>query len=505
MSLAPMNARPAQPTPRPPIVVVMGHIDHGKSTLLDYIRKSNVVAGEAGGITQHLSAYEVLHPGEDGAARRITFLDTPGHAAFQAMRERGARVADVAILVVSAEDGVKPQTLEALRAIKDANIPYVVAINKIDKPGANVEKTKQNLAEQEIYIEGYGGDVPWAAISAKTGEGVPALLDLILLTADLAGLTCDLSLPAEGIVAESHMDKRRGVTATLILTNGTLEKGTFLAAGESVTPVRGIEDFKGESVEKATPSLPIVITGWSSVPAVGLRVASFKSKKEAEAFAAEERAKSVRGRAPSESYTAETAVIPVVIKTDVLGSAEAVAHELKKLETETVKVKILQQSVGTITENDVKLGSGTPGAVIIGFNVDVDTRARELAERLNIVIVSYDIIYALAEWFATIVLERTPKVTTEETTGVLRVLKVFSQNKDRQVIGGRVESGVLHSREEFRIMRRDALVGGGTIEELQQQKVKVSEVTEGECGLLVEAKISIVAGDKLECFRFVTK
>ncbi|MCE9644049.1 translation initiation factor IF-2 [Candidatus Parcubacteria bacterium] len=500
-----MSTLPAQPTARPPIVVVMGHIDHGKSTLLDYIRKSNVVAGEAGGITQHLSAYEVLHKGENGADRRITFLDTPGHAAFQAMRIRGARVADVAILVVSAEDGVKPQTLEALRAIKEAGIPYVVAINKIDKPGANVEKTKQNLAEQEIYIEGYGGDIPWAAISAKTGEGVPNLLDLILLTADLAGLTSDLSLPAEGIVAEAHMDKRRGITATLILTNGTLKKGTFLAAGESITPVRNIEDFKGSAIESATPSLPVVITGWSSVPAVGLRFGSFGSKKEAEAFAEDERAKTTRGRAPSESYTPETAVIPVVIKTDVLGSAEAVAHELKKLETEFVKVKILQQSVGTITENDVKLGSGTPGAIVIGFNVDADARAREIAERLNITIVSYDIIYALAEWFATIVIERTPKVTSEEITGTLRILKVFSQNRDRQVVGGRIESGTLHNREEFRIIRRDALVGSGTIEELQQLKAKVAEVTEGECGLLVEAKISIAAGDKLECFRFVTK
>lgn len=500
-----MNARPATSTTRPPIVVVMGHIDHGKSTLLDYIRKSNVVAGEAGGITQHLSAYEVLHPGENGSTRRITFLDTPGHAAFQAMRERGARVADVAILVVSAEDGVKPQTLEALRAIKDAGIPYVVAINKIDKPGANVEKTKQNLAEQEIYIEGYGGDIPWAAISAKTGEGMPNLLDLILLTSDLAGLTCDLSLPAEGIVAESHMDKRRGVTATLILTNGTLEKGSYLAAGESVTPVRAIEDFKGTLVPSATPSLPVTITGWSSVPMVGLRFASFKNKKEAEAFAAEEKAKITRGRAPLESYAAEAVVIPVVIKTDVLGSAEAVALELKKLETENVKVKILQQSVGTITENDVKLGSGSTGAIVIGFNVEADARARELAERLNITIVTYDIIYALAEWFATIVIERTPKVTMEEVTGTLRILKVFSQNRDRQVVGGRIESGALHNREEFRIIRRDALVGEGTIEELQQQKAKVAEVTEGECGLLVEAKISIAPGDRLECFRLVTK
>ncbi len=267
---------------RPPIVVVMGHIDHGKSTLLDTIRKSHIVDSEAGGITQHLSAYVVPHTTKDGANENITILDTPGHAAFQKMRLRGADIADVAILVVSAEDGVKPQTLEALESIKHADIPYVVAINKIDKPGADIPKTQASLIEKEIYIEGMGGDIPWVGISAKTGEGIDELLDLVILTADLAELTGDANAPATGKVIEGNLDPKRGNTATLIITNGTLKSGQCVVAGKTYSPVRIMENYQGNPIKEAGLSAPVRIVGFDSIPKVGVTFTSVANKKEAE-------------------------------------------------------------------------------------------------------------------------------------------------------------------------------------------------------------------------------
>jgi len=267
---------------RPPVVVIMGHIDHGKSTLLDYIRNSNVVEGEAGGITQHLSAYVVEHKTKEGESGKITFLDTPGHAAFQQMRLRGADVADVAILIVSAEDGVKPQTLEALESIKAADIPYIVAINKIDKPGADVPKTQASLVENQIYIEGMGGDIPWAPISAKSGDGVDDLLDLVVLAADLAELKGDTNVPATGTVIEGYLDDKRGTTATLIINNGTLKSGQCVVSGNTYAPVRIMEDFNGNSIKEASLSEPVGIVGFSEVPEVGSDFVTVENKKAAE-------------------------------------------------------------------------------------------------------------------------------------------------------------------------------------------------------------------------------
>ncbi|MCK5591056.1 MAG: GTP-binding protein, partial [Candidatus Pacebacteria bacterium] len=267
---------------RPPIIVIMGHIDHGKSALLDYIRKSNVVEGEAGGITQHTSAYEVEHTTKEGDIKKITFLDTPGHEAFSDMRSRGAVVADIAILVVSAEDGVKTQTLEALRAIKDADIPYIIAINKIDKPGADIEKTKNSLSENEIYIEGYGGDIPVQPISAKTGEGIPEILDMMLLVAEMAELKGETGKRAEGIVIESKVDPQKGISATLVITNGKLERGMYVVAEDVVAPVRIFENFSGKTINEAQFSSPVTIIGWNKIPSVGSSFVSFSKKKDAE-------------------------------------------------------------------------------------------------------------------------------------------------------------------------------------------------------------------------------
>jgi translation initiation factor IF-2 len=485
--------------PRPPVVAIMGHIDHGKSTLLDYIRKTNVVGKEAGGITQHISAYEVIHKDEKGNSRRITFLDTPGHEAFKAMRKRGAGAADVAVLVVSAEDGVKPQTLEAFSAITDSKTPYIVAINKIDKPGANIEKTKQTLLDGGIYIEGYGGNVPSVSISAKKGEGVKELLDMILLVADLESLSGNPEEKSTGVIIESNLDTKKGITATLIIKNGTLKKGEFIVAGESMAPVRIMENFLGEAIPEATFSSPVRIIGWSDLPKAGEIFSTYKTKKEAEE-ATQVESKKLKEIGSSEfSAPVGAVVIPLVIKTDMLGSSEAIAHEIKKIETDTVKVKIVEASAGTISENDVKFLTGAPNGIIVGFAVKADARAIELAERQGVVIKTFDVIYKLTEWLEEIIKERTPKVEVQEIEGALKVLKTFSRTKDKQVIGGRIESGKIRVGDKVKIKRRDAEVGEGTVKEIQVQKLKVREVTEGsECGLQVEAKIDIAQGDILQ-------
>ncbi|MEK9178003.1 MAG: GTP-binding protein, partial [Patescibacteria group bacterium] len=267
---------------RAPIVIVMGHVDHGKSTLLDYIRKTHIVAGEAGGITQHVGAYQAEHISSDGVKHAITFLDTPGHEAFCSIREIGAKAADIAILVVSAEDGVKPQTIEAWKTIQAEKIPYVVAINKIDKPNADIERAKQSLGENEIYVEGWGGDIPCVAISSLNGTGVPELLDMVILVSELADLTYDPAKPAEGIVVESERDSRRGISATLLIKDGTLKPGTFIVAGNAFTPVRYIDNFKGEKIDAAIASMPVCVIGWNEIPTCGIVFSTVNSKKEAE-------------------------------------------------------------------------------------------------------------------------------------------------------------------------------------------------------------------------------
>ncbi len=493
-------------TSRPPIVVIMGHIDHGKSTLLDYIRKTNIVATEAGGITQHISAYEVTHKDASGKEQRITFLDTPGHAAFQGMRSRGARVADIAVLVVSAEDGVKAQTLEAFRAIKASGIPYIVAINKIDKPNANIDKTKQTLAEAEIFVEGWGGDIPWVGISAKTGQGVPELLDTLLLVAELEELTADGKLPGEGVIIEANMDPKKGVSATLVVTEGTIAKGQFLVAEDAWAPVRIMENFLGKTLDSATFSSPIRITGWSSAPKVGAVVSSVSSKKEAEALVATYAA-NPRHKAEEFSPEEGVAILPLVLKADVLGTLEALEGEIAKLKHERVRLKIVGKSVGTISESDIKLLLGsTDKPIIIGFHVKTEATAVDLAERNGIVIKTFDIIYKLTEWLEEKVTARAPKVETLEKVGELKVIRFFSQQKDKQVVGGRVETGKVVRGAKVKIMRRDAEIGEGEVTEVQVQKIKTNEALEGnECGLTVESKITIAERDMLVPYILVTK
>lgn len=490
-------------TVRPPIVAVMGHIDHGKSSILDYIRKTNVVSGESGGITQHLSAYELLHKDRTGAERKITFLDTPGHEAFSAMRERGAHVADVAILVVSAEDGVKAQTVEAFQKIKESQTPFIVAINKIDKPGADIEKTKNNLVENEIYIEGYGGGIPFVPISAKTGEGIPELLDMILLVADLEELSGAKENPASGFVIESNVDKKRGVSATFIITNGTLKKGMFIAAEDAISPVRNILDFSGKIIEEASFSSPVRITGFNKIPPTGGKFVSFKTKKEAEAYA--EKKPMVTAFGVEKEGDSGKKIIPIIIKSDFLGTLEAVTKEISKIEREKISIKIVRKGVGEISDNDAKIASSSGGAMILGFGVSVSKEALSVAEKTGIIIKTFDIIYKITDFLNEELTRITPKETVEEITGRVKILKIFSKNKDKQVLGGRVLEGIISVNSNIKILRRENDIGKGRITELQQQKIKTGEVKEGEFGMMIESKIEIAPGDIIEAFSFVIR
>lgn len=322
------NIEIGQKTLRSPVVSVMGHIDHGKSTLLDYIRKTNIVAKEAGGITQHIGAYEVVHKNQEGKDKKITFLDTPGHAAFAGIRSRSANVADIAILVVSAEEGVKPQTTEALKYIRSAKLPFIVAITKIDKPEANIEKAKQTLMEQEVYVEGYGGDVPSVPVSSKTGEGIPELLEMILLVAELQGFTADTDKPAEGFVIEAKVDKAKGIIATLIIKNGALEKGMAIVSGESISSVRIMENALGKNIDRAESGSPVRIVGWNTIPVVGTPFSAFKTKKEAEAKLALAKEKHTKPKKLTDKVKdvpegeVPPTILPIIIKADALGSVD---------------------------------------------------------------------------------------------------------------------------------------------------------------------------------------
>jgi translation initiation factor IF-2 len=486
-------------TSRQPVIAVLGHVDHGKSSLLDYIRKSNIVDGEAGGITQHISAYEVQQKLPDGKVKSITFLDTPGHAAFQSMRERGVEIADIAILIVSAEDGVKAQTIEAWKTIDSHKLPYVVAINKIDKPGADVQKTKNSLVENSIYIEGYGGDVPCVEISAKKGTGIDSLLETLLLLVDMHELKADLATDATGYVLESFVDPKRGISATLVLKDGTLSTSGSIVAGTALSPIRIIEDFAGRSIKNPRAGQPIKVTGFDEIPASGAIFVSSDDKKSMEKLQEETRQSTKKAVMDPRIYRNAKVVIPVVIKADSLGTLDAVKSELKKRETTDIKIKIIAEGVGNISEGDIMLASSDEKTIILGFTVKMEAKARDQADRFKVTPQIFDIIYKLSEWFDTLVEERLPFEEKETILGTLKILRTFSSQKEKHVIGGRVETGRIENGVLVRIVRRGVELGKGRIVELQSQKIKTSSVLEGnECGLMIESKVEMIPSDLVE-------
>ena len=491
-------------TIRPPVIAVMGHVDHGKSALLDYIRNTNVVESEAGGITQHVSAYEVEHEYE-GKRKRITFLDTPGHEAFAKIRARGASVADIAILVVSAEEGVKPQTLDALGAIKQSGIPYVVAINKIDKPNADLNKTKASLIENEIYIEGMGGDVPWSEISAKTGQGIDTLLDTLLLVAELEELKGVAEQAAEGIVIEAHRDPKKGIAATLIIKNGTLKSGEFVVADAAMAPVRIFEDFLGTSIREASFSSPVQVTGFDNLPSVGSTFRAYERKKDAEL--AKTVQKGTRGVTSVLGDDDERHLIPLVIKADTTGTLEAIAHEIEKLGNERVLISVIQEGIGNVSEGDVQTALASKHeALVIAFNVGVDAAARDIAIQHKKDIHSFDVIYKLSEWLDGVVKERTPKREVAEEMGSAKILMYFSSMKDRHVVGGKVRTGRIKKGSRVRVRRGAEIVGEGQVRNLQSGKQDVDSIEEGgEFGAQIETDVKLQTGDTIESYEVVVK
>lgn len=473
---------------RHPVVVVLGHVDHGKTTLLDFIKKTNVVARESGGITQHIGAYEIIWH-----EKKITFLDTPGHESFAKMRERGARVADIAILVVAADDGVKPQTKEAYAAIQKAGIPFVVALNKIDKPNADEERAKSSLAEIGIFVEGRGGNVPIVAISAKSGTHVDELLDTLLLLAELENLTADPSLPAEGVVIEAHLDARRGPSAMLLVTSGTLQKGEFVLVGESSTPIRILEDALGNAIECAGPSSPARIAGFTSVPAVGAPFRSFRTKQELE-----------NNLIVEEKVYAKKEIIAdigILVKADVAGSLEALEDHIMSIIPADLSVKIFSGSVGDITEGDIKTISAAKKGIIIAFRVKTRDTAHNLMARFDITIKHCDVIYEALDWLREELKKSAPKKFTRTDLGKLVVLKIFKSGLGKKVIGGRVRSGKVPKDAEFEIVRGGDVVGRGSVVSIERNKIAVQELREEEeGGLLVHAQKAIEERDVLVFF-----
>lgn len=489
-------------TTRAPVVAVMGHIDHGKSTLLDYIRKSNIVAGESGGITQHISAYEILYTTAGKIKKTITFLDTPGHAAFTCMRECGASAADIAILVVSAEDGVKTQTLEALKTIQSAHIPYVVAINKIDRPNAHIEKTKLSLSEHGILVEGYGGTIPWTPISAKVGTGVDELLETILLVAEMEDFATDTDGPVEGVLIESNHDPKRGITGTIVVKEGLLKKGQYVVCGGAYTTTRIMEDYTGAQISEALAGTALQLVGFDTLPKTGTPIAVFGSKKEAEKYLAEQ---VPLQKDDDHEIDPSAKVFPLIIKTDVYGTAEAIEKEIRKIAIPDIYLKIIQKGTGSIGESDIKLALSDKETAVIGFHTVADTQARDLAEQNDITIHTFTVIYKLTEWLEEEAERRRPRKQIREVSGRARVLKVFSHVKDNQVVGALLEEGSIKEGSAVTLVRKDVPLAEGKIQTLQQAKQQIKEVINGDFGTMITLSVTIAPGDVLEAYSLVIK
>ena len=481
-------------TTRPPIVVIMGHVDHGKTTLLDFIRKTRVAEKESGGITQHIGAYKI-----EVSGKSVTFIDTPGHEAFSQMRSRGAKVADIGVLVVAADEGVKPQTKEAIAILKTAGIPFIVAINKVDRPGADAERVKKELSESEVQVESWGGKVPSVELSAKTGENADQLIEVILLLAELENFASDASAPATAIVIESHRDSKRGATATLLLRNGKLVRGNFAVIDGVVSAVKILEDFNGQSTDSAGPSDSIRIAGLTEIPAVGSEARIFSEKKDAEKFAET----SAHEKRPFMQEVKEGRVyINVLLKADVSGSREAIEEVLRSMQLADIGVRLIRSEVGDINESDIQLALSSSNVVLIGFKVKMPAQLTEVAKNNNLTIIQADIIYDLFDQFKAAVAHLIPEEIKAVDLGKLKVLKFFKQEKSKQIIGGRVTEGLIKSGSLFRVVRKSLAQGKGKIAGLQIRSQSAQEVAEGnECGLSVEADLMISEGDVLEVYK----
>ncbi len=504
---------------RPPIVVVLGHVDHGKTTLIDYLRKTKIAEKEAGGITQHIGAYQVEVPKEprsreseanqeiprqtrdDFANRKITFLDTPGHEAFSAVRSRGAKVADIAILVVASDEGIKPQTKEAIKHIQEAKIQMIVALNKIDKPQANPAMIKQQLAEEGILFEGWGGQIPAVEISAKTGKGIDELLELALLTAELENLESNPDKPAEGVIIESHLDKKRGCLATLLIRDGTLKIGDYVASAKSLAKLKMMEDFSGKNVSQAGPSEPVLTLGWSENPNVGEKFQAAETKEEADKLINQaEAAKEPIFRKGSGPQKENKKILNIVFKADTQSSLEAISESIKNIGTEEAGYNVVGYGIGNIKDNDIQTAINGQGT-IYGFYVEIEDSAKRLAEKEKIVLKTFEIIYELVEELRKDLSNLLEPEIKRTVLGKLKILKLFKKGTGYQVVGGKIISGLARRGALIDVLRNNAKIASGRLAQLQHNKAEAEEVKEGlEAGIKFEGLAEIQEGDTLEIY-----
>jgi len=478
-------------------VVVLGHVDSGKTSILDAIRKTHVAEGESGGITQHIGAYQIEKDG-----KKITFLDTPGHEAFSQMRSRGAKVADIAILVVDASKGVEEQTKEAISHIKKAGIPLIVALNKVDRPEVNLEKAKGELAKEGVSVESMGGKVPSVEISAKTGKGIEEIIEVILLIAEMEDLKADVSKPAEGTIIESYLDSKKGFISTAILNDGILKTGDIIGTPSVFGKAKSLENFRGEPIGSALPADPVVILGFEGAPGVGENFKTSTDIKNAKDFI----------KTPERKETIETIelkpdqkVLNLILKTDVLGSAEAIEGILKGLPQDKVILRILKSEVGDIDESDLKLAKSSR-ALILSFRVKTSPIAKTLADREKIRIMTFEIIYELVEGVRKFMEKITISTSVRVDLGKIKVLEVFLTEKNRQIVGGRVIEGEVKKGSLIEVSREGEIVAHGKLINLQRNKKDADDVQKGdECGILYEGDAKIEEGDVLMIYQEETR
>ena len=493
---------------RPPVITIMGHVDHGKTTLLDTIRKTIVVAGEAGGITQHIGAYQIIYKDKP-----ITFIDTPGHAAFTEMRARGASITDIVIIIVAADDGVMPQTREAIDHAKAAGVPIVVAVNKIDKPNANPERVLTEMSQNGVTPDTWGGDTLFVNISAKTGEGIDELLDNLLLIAEMQELKANPNRYASGTVIESKMDKSLGVVSTILIQNGTLRLGDAIVVGNNAGKVRTLKNDKGENLVEATPSMPVSITGISDSPSAGDKFMAFESEKKAKAIAEERKLAAKKKNANNggsvslddlfNRIEAGEKEINVVLKADVKGSEEAVKNSLLKLDVEGIRVNVIRSSIGAITESDVVLAAASK-AIIIGFNIRPNNKIVEYAKEKGVDIRLYNIIYKVVEEMEAAMKGKLEPIFEEKVLGQAEVRKLFKFSKVGTIAGSYITSGIIRRDAKARVIRDGVVIYDGNINSIAREKDQVKEVKQGiECGITIENYNDIKEGDIIEAYEVV--
>lgn len=491
---------------RPPVVAVMGHVDHGKTSLLDAIRDESVAKGEAGGITQHISAYQVTKN-----KRVITLLDTPGHEAFAALREHGALLTDLVVIVVAADDGVKPQTIEAIRFARKAGVKIIVAINKMDKEGADTNRIKQQLSEQDLLVEEYGGEIVAVPVSAKTGKGVDELLDMILLLADVEDLKADVDVPASGLIIEAHMEQGRGAVAIALIEAGTLKPGQFVVAGGSYARVRNLETTTGKPIKVATPSTPVIITGFKTLPEFGDTFAAVNNEKQARAEAEQNSSHNKLGNKTNINSSELIRIIDrsnqvnqfnVIIKADVQGSLTSVIDSLKSLDTEEVAIRIVGSGIGSINENDIHLAHSSQ-AVIYAFHLDIPPNVKRMAARDKVSIRFYKVIYELLDDAKQELEKLLPPEIVETSLGRLLVRGIFKTTKTEVICGGEVTKGKLTAPALCKVFRGDELLAEAQITNLKRGPADAKEIVEGEMcglGLATDSRLDLQEGDRIEVF-----